>query len=645
MHRPRRSSLTSPVSPVSPLSPAATPSSALHPSTGSSASSSSNLRRSPSSHLLSRLVPNATTAVCTAPSAASLPASSSREAPHRPRRLSTSNPVHRSAPIPISPTSPPRLAPAVKHPATAARGAKERGAVGERDQPYYGAGGGQDDLAYAIRHNDAALLYQQRGRYTSASILPPASKSGQGGEGSGSDGSDASYDVPIVDTSRAALLAGGGAYAPPTSGAGAGAGGLVGGVRYSNGRRMSSLATYTGLPQPPELANLDRGRSLGLGLGGPLTSPGAAASGREDLRYSIPASTSASMSGRRPPSPAGNALKPVLPLTRTEPAVPTTSSLRRPPSPARAGGGLFGGLTRRASSPVGTRPSAASLLGGGGGNGGATPSTPGTSSLLSSSSAALGRSSSTSTSSARRAPSPARTTSYGLLTPGSSVVRAPSPGGGMRSLGGRASGMVRAASPGPSPGSPPSSAYGAGGGGGGEGSGPRIVRGFDAPAGGGEGSHPHATPSPSYRFGTALSRGRSASQSTAGVSHPSSPSSSSASAIPRPSLPGFSSPSATAHTTTRPRSRLANRQLDERLEIRASRDFQALDEYYDARRRGRSGASAVEMAERAVEGEWDEAERAQRRREEERRARREAEERLRKGYDRLSGSQGGTRAA
>ncbi|GAA5988810.1 hypothetical protein JCM11641_004860 [Rhodosporidiobolus odoratus] len=528
MHRPRRSSLSAP----SPLSPAP-PSPPLSRQAPPSSSAGSALRRTPSTQLLTRLSSpgGATTAVCTAPSNIALRTPIPPSAPGGPRsslspsdmqqgrtrRLSLSRP---SQPIPISPTSPPRTLPGV----TAGGAADAR----RRDNR-------ETTLAYALRTNDTDLLRSSRASYAAYRSATPV---GEEREGSGeSGGSNESFDVPVVDTSHAGYSGAIAAAAQPLKTAG-----LVGGVRYINGRRKSSLANYTGLPQPPTVAPLageagGRGGTFRYSLGG-LTLGGAGGArgmGGMERRASI------ATTGMRPPSPAAGALRPVAPLTSSDRA-------------------------RRPSSPSGHRPSglvgaASSFVGSGSGSG----STPGTNSLLGSSTS----------------------------TAGSAMRRPPSPSGG-RTLSSHApSASVRSPSPART-------------------GGPRIIRGFNAPS-----SPPsalrapsparHALSSTSPPGATPLSRSRSASHSghiipslTAGAST-FAPSSSTA-----------------AHSTTRPRSRLANRGLDQQLEIRASRDFAALDDYYEKRRE---------------RGTRDEAER---------RVRKEAEERLRKGYDRLDGRAEGT---
>ncbi|GAA5861808.1 hypothetical protein JCM8547_008559 [Rhodosporidiobolus lusitaniae] len=633
MQRPRRSSITSPVSPLASSSNGGGSLARRPPSPSSF--SSSNLRRTPSSHLLSRALPSNPT-ICTAPPSAASPShaphpsSSSSSAP-RTRRLSlsgsSSTPLQRSAPIPISPTSPPRSSPS--------GGAKDR--ISHRDRGLVGAGGGarETNLAQAIRYNDPHLLRreaQAHGRLESSSSSSAAGAK-RGGKAvredagsEGSDGSGESYDVPIIDTSRAggqaltaAALSGLGKV--PTSGAG-----KVGGVKYSNGRRMSSLATYTGLPQPPCLVPGGvSGGAIGHGNG-------AGGGGRgegEGFQYSLGGLSRTGSSGGarrasistgmvRPPSPAGNALKSVHPLTSS-----TTGgggATRRPPSPART---ALGAGLRRASTPTGSRPLPSQLLPShfAGGEG----STPGTASLLSSSSAlasasslsrstsGLGTPSSTSAggSASRRPPSPAGgrgrpSSSLAQSAHASRSVRAPSPA--------RPSGLVRAASPGPA-------------------GGPRIIRGFDAPS-----SPPLSFPSSSTRSPSpsrhSLHHNLSTSSHTPHLQHGSNTHLSRARSASRSSsvhrqpllLPGAStyppSPTVSSPTaSTRPRSGLANPHLDERLEIAASRDFEALDDYYERRR--------YRERDREREGTGES-------KEEERRIRREAEERLRRGYDRLS---------
>ncbi|GAA6018408.1 hypothetical protein JCM10207_000883 [Rhodosporidiobolus poonsookiae] len=623
MQRPRRSSLSSPLAP-------STPSSARR-SLSPSAGPSPGLKRIPSSHLLSRPSP-ASAALCTAPSAGASPAAVSSLA-HSPsagggraRRLSLSSPsplassARRSHPIPISPTESPHASPSALH---------------ARHHPPHGQGQGETTLARALRHNDPSLIRDERAR------LAPSQAHAYGGrrreESSDGSGSGESYDVPIVDVSRAGTVrssgwsSGGGTVLPPSSGAG----GLVGGVRYSNGRRMSSLATYTGLPQPPQLVGIGgvgggvvsareepalRYSLSGLGAAGgkreASPGPGAGAGGR---RASISGGSGSGIV--RVPTPGAGPTRPVAPLSLSKPG--------RAPSPS-PGPGLAALHTRRASSPTGPRPGPGLLMpaslttGTGSVSGSALSSTPG------SGSAAL-----------RRAPSPARGRSGSLASGGAvptGMVRAASPGPARLSSYSSYSsggGGVRAPSPGRGLGSPPSA----------HGGGPRVVRGFDAPtspvspshpasalaAGAKSGRAPSPARAPSFSSSAAsYSRGRSGSLSSASrpslgssslatsppLPHPSHTGSGSASTYPPSSTPSSAAAGSGSHTTTRPRSRLANPLLDERLEIRASRDFKALDGYYE--RRAAAG----------------------RRDERERRERSEAEERLRRGYDRLSGSGG-----
>ncbi|GAA5834263.1 hypothetical protein JCM11251_000586 [Rhodosporidiobolus azoricus] len=648
MHRPssRRNSLSSTISPLT-LSGNVSPSPAAG---GGGNGISSGLKRSASAQLLSRLSALASTAPALpsnaratpvlsppAPGSGTFPSSSSG------RRLpSPTNVPSRTAPIPISPTSPTSFRPTAPRTNLPTAGLSGKGK--------------ETSLAHALRTNDAALLRVERGRYSSPSPIPQKG-TGASSDDAVSDGSGESFDVPIVDTSKgigapsvhatSSALGGRNRMGGGLMGGGGGGGGeagLVGGVRYSNGRRMSSLATYTGLPQPPQLANTDSPQSYhhpsqqAASLNG---RNGGGGGGEEGLRYSL--SGLGSGSGRRashaglvsvrPPSPVGNALKPVSPLTSTHgngngnggggyfsSATTASPAVRRPSLPSGVG-------ARRASSPAGPRPSSAALFADVAAGGGCV--TSGTTSSVLSSRSSLG-SSSAAAGAARRAPSPARGSLLDLnpvaSTSTSRSGRAPSPA--------RPSGLVRAASPGPSvvsPSSPPSAHS------------PRIVRGFDAPSTSSlarrlsltsRSSAAARSPSPGRRdqpiyapSSTALSRGRSASQSShhPSVSHQNQlppgastyPPSSPPHHGPRPSLVPH-----THHSPlTRPRSSLTNPHLDQRLEVRASRDFEQLDEYYE--RRSRVG--------RGEEGQ--------------RKQRREAEERLRRGYDRLSGGSHGVGGA
>ena len=97
---------------------------------------------------------------------------------------------------------------------------------------------------------------------------------------------------------------------------------------------------------------------------------------------------------------------------------------------------------------------------------------------------------------------------------------------------------------------------------------------------------------------------------------------------------------------TRPRSSLVDRTADQRLEIRASRDFERIDEYYSARYAAAAAAAAAVDAQQRAESEaaslWQlqqlgvpmsgsSASGRERRAE-----KRLAEERLRRGYDRMA---------
>lgn len=655
------------------------------PSLSRRPSSPSNMRRTPSqqhhhpppqttslSLPFSRpLAGGATTAVCTAPSpslrsVAPLAGSDlggfspiNTVAPTRPRVTEQSS-SSRSQPIPISPTStPPR-------PASRGYGQGGRAGVGgyvaaERERERLATAGGmgrearETTLAYAIRTGDAALLSRAR----------EAQGGGRNGtnqcsDGSGSisenDGSEESFNVPIVDTRtrRESFVSGGGTsagYSRAQQQSGGG-GSTVGGVRYTNGRRVSSLATYAGLPQPPMLSQPPRQYRQ--------------AGGSDDLRYSLeglrisggggaPLQRRASVAGigagetpRRPPSPAGNALRAVQPLSPT--TAPSASFSRRPSSPSGSGR-LHRPTPRRASSPVGTRPSVAnfaptlSSISSAAREGSAVASwTPSSGGGDAPSSAGYG-------SSARRAPSPAGGSRSSHAAGGgiSSGARPPSPSSSSARPPPRprASGLVRAASP--SLDAPP-----------------RIVRGFDAPSpssysssavvhsrsrsdsqsgGSVRSPSPARAPLPPHYAQNASILARARSTSNDAARSASSGMSSSTYPPSTPSVPPAHSPAYSSHpthshshsghtpTTTRPRSRLADPSADQNLELAASRDFATLDEYYMRRRRearGRVGAR-VEGGGGTGEGGGEAA-----RREEERRARREAEERLRRGYDRLS---------
>ncbi|BGP38883.1 hypothetical protein JCM10449v2_002821 [Rhodotorula kratochvilovae] len=517
------------------------------------------LRRTPSSHLLSSLNGHApaTTAVCsgalaqaTVVRAPSLPEAGARPrltayaAPRsssRTRAREHPPPPQTSAPIPISPTSP------------SAHAHRRESA-----------------LAAAIRTGDAGALRAERRRteMLDSRLVHASAGAGAGDDGS-EEGSGESYEVEIVDTRGGAS----GGLVRAASGSSRASGGTVGrngaggngGLakplpRFATGRRLSCLATYEGLPIPPQLRG---GHSVGgssvhepepelnYSLHGLRLGASGGAPERPRVRRLSSSAPPPQQAMHRPPSPAPEAFKSsVSPLTRS-----TSGAPRRPSSP---GPGMGTGV-RRASSPAGPRPSglvaAAPSPGSGGGS-------------------AFG--------SVRRAPSPS-----------------PGGGNGLRGSSLAAHSSTVSSSPRPSHARAPSPARGPGGT-------PRIVHGFDAPARPPSPSR-SSSASPLTRHGTypsshAPSAGRHASSH--GHSHSS------------PSLPYSPSPPSSHATTTRPRSRLADARADEHLEVLASRDFAVIDEYYSSRR-GRE------------------------RRGERREVKREAEERLRRGYDRsLEGGAG-----
>ncbi|GAA6001229.1 uncharacterized protein JCM10292_006967 [Rhodotorula paludigena] len=584
MQRQRRLSLTTPSASVV-GGPARPPSPSLHRSTTTTSlatvrppSSASSLHRTPSSHLLTSLVhpSSATTAVCTtlAPeaavirsptsptvgiSAAALVRSSSRLG-----RSSSSTAAARSSsqarelptrPIPISPTSP-----STSH-------ARRESA-----------------LAAAIRHNDPSALRAERrraevvdsrlmhsrfGGVDDEALIVEASSDGDSGE---------SFEVGVVDTGAAGLPTASRVARAPSS-TRAAPGGLRSSsalapqapvqLRYSSGRRLSSLATYEGLPVPPALRGGASGATeleLNYSLDALRSGAAAGEGGAGVRRGSSGGRRMSSSSAVRPPSPVPEGFRTsISPLTRsTLVGASIAAPPRRPSSP---GPGMMGSSVRRGSSPA--RPVPSGVVG---------------------------------------AASPALS-SAGAFSTVESVRRAPSPARGAAS-GGNA--LASSASPGLRPARPASPSRGTAE----SASSPRVVRGFDPP-----GRAPSPARGAASLGAPALVRRGSFSASTTSPRPPHAHSHSTPATL---AAPPQGETRYGASPATRPRSHLADSHADERLEVQASRDFAVIDDYYLSRRRARGDEQ------RAGGGGG----RGEVGRSEARENRREAEERLRKGYDR-----------
>ncbi|KAJ8294409.1 hypothetical protein OF846_002266 [Rhodotorula toruloides] len=351
------------------------------------------------------------------------------------------------------------------------------------------------------------------------------------GEESEGGGGGASFTIPIIDTRLLPPLRSAGAPTSTLTAGGAAA------ARGAGGRRLSSLASYTGLPGPPQ--------GSGAGAGG---------AGGDELRYSLASFRSSYAQGQAQAQGLGR-----------RPSV-GGSGIVRPPSPAPEAfaRGTVGPLTSS------------------GGAAGEVKRGRRESVVLGQGSLAALASTTTGGGTARRDPSPARPHAH---TPGASGAS-----GLVRSASTSRQSAARSPSPAPAPA---------------RGDSPRVVRGFDPPLALSSGQR---APSPA-RFGGGGAGAGAGAVSPPASSHLSARRMSTSSTLyTRPSTTTSTSTTAASPTSplTRPRSRLANPQSDQHLEVAASRDIAALDAYYYSRQR-----------EGLREG------------------RKEAEERLRVGYDRL----------
>ncbi|GAA5974417.1 hypothetical protein JCM21900_004917 [Sporobolomyces salmonicolor] len=340
MSRSRRSSIPSNPQLPAPRSP--------------SSSSAATFRSAPPISLISSK-PSGTTAICTSAHAyarsptspmSNMSASITAVSTQQPlgRRSSFSRPGSASSssgtptparPIPISPTSP-----------SGSRSSAHR----DRDS----------NLAWAIRHNDVALIRDERAaiarRQAAERVAKGLPDNGNPQEELVDDSSgNESFEIEVMDTS----------HPPGMHGSSARVGAGAGVVRYNTGRRMSSLATYTGLPSPAGIgahlggpASYSVNLTLGGGGGGRPSSsirsaspdrPGFGGGGEGGGRGQA---DSTSALARRPLSPYRSSM-PIGPLTSLPPA-----SARRAPSPAR--GSLFvspsaPSVARRQPSPARAR--------------------------------------------------------------------------------------------------------------------------------------------------------------------------------------------------------------------------------------------------------------------------------------------------
>ncbi|GAA5888310.1 hypothetical protein JCM5296_003284 [Sporobolomyces johnsonii] len=344
MSRPRRSSISSNPQLPSPRSPSSSFAATLH---------------NPLSICLVSSKPSATTAICTSAHAYAQspmsPMSNSgagitavrqqqlgrRSSFSRPGSASSSSGTPTPArPIAISPTSPSSKSPSARR---------------ERDS----------NLAWAIRHNDVALIRDERAAIARRQAAERAAKgvpdnASPQEEAVGDSSGNESFEIEVMDTSPP----------PGKHGSSARVGAGAGAVRYSTGRRMSSLATYTGLPGAAGMGGHLGGPasySVNLTLGG-----GGGGGGRpsSSIRSASPSrsgfgggggggqGSGTSALARRAPSPYRSSM-PIGPLT----SLPPTSA-RRAPSPARASllvSPSAPSLARRQPSPARARaPSPAS---------------------------------------------------------------------------------------------------------------------------------------------------------------------------------------------------------------------------------------------------------------------------------------------
>ncbi|GAA5986360.1 hypothetical protein JCM10908_003723 [Rhodotorula pacifica] len=473
----------------------------------------------------------------------------------------------------------------------------------------------ESTLAQAIRHNDLRALVQNQERARSLARKPrPASPStlregsrararvaipslvaggvvgsASGGEEGGageSETSGGSVDVPVSDmreqlrsssSSRPALAVmtshTGTAPTSPVLSLG-----VTSRLPPSTNRRLSSLATYTGvLPGHQDQQQQQQYPPPQQ----PVRSMSARAPSPE-LHYSL------SLAGRRvsaPPAP-----RPVTTHRRSSSA---SGAHARPPSPAPPG--------FKTSSRIGS---------GGGGIEGFSPISPPKGEDQSYEGTGLARRASRASSIARaRSPSPS-VAPRGLVRAASPSPRSPPPP--------RPTAVPPTRARAPSPESIRHTASSTQDRLGGVTGGPLVVRGFDAPSTVLQIARP-PSPAPS-------AAARSIRSAKTGRPHNSTQDGNSIAAAA----------AAAAGPIVRPRSSLLDRTADQRLEVRASRDFERIDEYYAAR----YAAAAVGLAGRedgiaaapAAGGKSGSGRGSGR---EQRAEKRLAEERLRRGYDRM----------
>ncbi|GAA5945188.1 hypothetical protein JCM3775_003691 [Rhodotorula graminis] len=563
------------------------------------------LRRTPSSHLLSSAGARsqASTALCTAaPAEATVVRAPSFSTPHDAagsRRLgglaSSSSSMSRGRSSSRTRVGPPSPAPEVVRsspipisPSSPSAHSRSRAASRHVLAQRRDSSTTTSALAAAIRSGDPTQLRAERRRTELVDSRFVRGVVGTVGPGDLSDGSASgeSYEVEVVDTrAQAAARA-------------AASGGLV---RGASGRGRSTSTVGAGAPLVKPVPRYSSGRRLSClatyeGLPIPTPMRGRPAGAAEpELEYSL--------HGLRGGSSASTGERPrVRRISSSAPGPQQQPSpvAHRPSSPAPEGfksGGMspltraIGGMSTAAAP---RRPSSPGPGIGLGARRASSPVGPRPSGLV----AAAGASPS----------SAGGAGSYRGSQGSGSVRRAPSPSPGARS-----STLVGSSSAVTSPPRPraPSPARTA--------SGTKVVYGFDAPA-----RPASPTPSRPSHMTTPHALARPPSPSLAARHAHSAP------VVPtHDHLPGTPTPHSHA-TVTRPRSRMADQHADERLEVLASRDFAVLDEYYSSRRRGGGGGGR-------------DGERGQRPKGERREGKREAEERLRRGYDRSLG--GGIGAA
>ncbi|GAA5820785.1 hypothetical protein JCM10212_005578 [Sporobolomyces blumeae] len=212
------------------------------------------------------------------------------------------------------------------------------------------------NLEWAIRHNDEALMRTER-----AAIERYRQAEGQARQDEVvSEESDQSFEIQVKDVSKTRAVSSG--------------------VKYSNGRRMSCLANYTGLPSPSTgdsssySVNLDGGylkapsRSTSARAPSPSRRSASGSTGGGGVRRpSSPYRASGLVSpltslpspqhsrSHREASPSRRGASPSRPHYTASASDPIASTIRRPPSP-RGGGARPPSPSRHHSQPSGPGP-------------------------------------------------------------------------------------------------------------------------------------------------------------------------------------------------------------------------------------------------------------------------------------------------